>query len=538
MLGHAFREEMVVLFAILVLGYGLGRLSIRGISLGTGGVLFSALVFGHFGHRVPKEVMDLGLLLFVYAVGLQAGPRFFRSFRETGSRYIVIALASLATGTAAAVLVGWYLGLRYDLAVGLFTGALTNTPALAAAIDLMKSDPGGGSFTSVGYGIAYPFSMLGVVLLIQFLPKLLRRPVVEEEERWRRESESDFPALTVRQFLVTNPNCDGRTIREVNPRRASDTTISRIRRGNEIFTGHPDFTLYVGDVARAVGSAEELDVLRVLLGEDTQVSMDINRNIVSVDVDVTDPSLSSRTLRELQIIERSGVVITRIRREGAELVPRGTSILLLGDQIRVVGEQEAVGDFVKVVGGDERRLEETTMAPFLFGLLLGVLIGNIPFSLSPAIHIKLGSAGGAFVTSLILGHFGSAGRFRFYVPQAAKNLSRELGLMLFLAGAGTTAGSRFMEVLMQQGASLFIGGAAITIITVSVILLFAHVVYKMNVLATMGVLSACMTNPPGLGAATAQTQTELPTLAYASVYPVALIGKIVIAQILVEFLRR
>jgi putative transport protein len=231
------------------------------------------------------------------------------------------------------------------------------------------------------------------------------------------------------------------------------------------------------------------------------------------------------------------VVVTRIRRQGLEITPVGASTLEIGDSLRVVGERDAVEEFARLVGGDPRGAEETNMVPFLMGLLLGILLGIIPFRFANGMVMKLGIAGGAFLVSLLVGHFGRIGPFRLYVPAAARNLSRELGLMLFLAGAGSFAGTQLAKVVQQQGGRLFLAGAAITVVTVLVTLLLVDRVYRLNLLAAMGLLSGCMTNPPALSAASAQTRTDLPAVSYASIFPVVLIFKILLAQILVQVLR-
>lgn len=543
-------DPMLVLFAILVIGLGLGQVSLRGISLGSAGVLFAAMLFGHYGFSIPKGVMDLGLLLFVYAVGLQAGPRFFRTFQRHGRQFVVLGLVTAGSGALITVGLAWALKLPFDLASGLFTGALTCTPALAAAIDaIQRTTPGASGAISVGYGIAYPFSIVGVVLLMQFLPSLLRRDLKREEQRWLLEKQLESPDLLTRQFLISNPNVDGKTVSEINPNRMTLANISRVKRGAQVFAATPELILQQGDVVMVVGPEGELEKMRLLLGEERHERMDVNANVLSVDVDVTEPSLTGKTLAEMKAWERYTVVITRIRRLGQELAPSGTATLEMGDNIRVVGDRQAVEAFAKLVHGSARRADETNLLPFLIGLLLGVAIGSIPINLpdsfgTEGIQVKLGAAGGAFLISLLVGHFGGIplGKDqrwgRLYVPAAARNLARELGLILFLAGAGINAGAQFFEILLQQGPALLLAGALVTTGSVAAGLLTMHFGYRMNMLSTMGALCACMTNPPGLGAANNQTETDLPTIAYASVYPVALIFKILLAQILVEVLQR
>jgi putative transport protein len=530
-------EQMLVLFAILAIGSWLGQLSWRGLSLGAAGVLFTAMVFGHFGLGVPKAVQDLGLLLFVYAVGISAGPRFFRAFRRHGMRYVLIALVTVTTGALATVGVALLFNLPGDLAAGLYTGALTCTPALAAAVDVVeRSLPAAGATVSVGYGVAYPFSMISVVLLVQFLPRLLRRNLPKEEASWQVERSAETPELQVKTYRLTNPNCAGKRVAEINPHRMAQANISRVKRGEKVFAAGPDVTLELGDVVMVVGPLEELEKLQLLLGDETQERMDVNTTVLSMDVEVVEESLTGKTLASMRLWEQYTLVITRIRRQGLEIAPTGNATLEMGDQIRVVGDRDAVEIFVKLVHGAPRRAEETSMVPFLIGLVLGVVVGSIPVNLPNGITIKLGMAGGAFIVSLLIGHFGKIGPFHMYVPAAAKNLSRELGLMLFLAGAGTNAGAQFIGVLQAEGWQLLLAGALVTIISVAAGLLLMDRVYHMNLLATMGALCASMTNPPGLGAANAQTETDLPSLSYASVYPTALIFKIILAQILVEAL--
>lgn len=538
-MSELFAEQMLVLFLILALGSWLGTITIKKVSLGTAGVLFVALVFGHFGMSVPKVIMDLGLLLFVYAVGLQAGMRFFRTFASQGIRLIFIAFLTVLAGGIATFLTAWVWKLPFDLATGLYTGALTCTPALAAVIDQVnRLSLGNSASVSVGYGIAYPFSMVGVVLIVQLFPKLFRRDLAAEEARWHEEQAKEMPGIVARQYRVTNPNVQGRLVSELDLHRLSTVNLSRVLRGSTVFAATPSTRLQVGDVVMVVGQEAEVAKMSVLLGEQTEAKMDTNTNVKSVDVYVSEPSLTGKKLMNLKLWERYAVVITRIRRQGLEITPTGTVTLEIGDSIRVVGEYGAVDEFVRIVAGKPARRDETQMVTFLVGLVLGVVLGNISIPISNSLDLRLGNAGGVFLVGLLIGHFGRIGNFRLWVPPAARNITRELGLMLFLAGAGTNAGSRLVEVIRLQGWSLVLAGIIITSVTVLTGFLLMIPVFKMTTLSTLGALCACMTNPPGLGAAQSQAETELPTVSYASVYPAALIFKILLAQILVEFLSK
>jgi putative transport protein len=379
--------------------------------------------------------------------------------------------------------------------------------------------------------------MISMVLLIQFLPRLLNRPVKTEERKYLEEKAIETPGLVAQQFRVTNPNCKGRTVAEVNPRRLAQVNLSRIKQGERVFAATPETVLHLGDVVMAVGTADELDKLTLLLGERTEERMDVNAEAFSMDVEVMDASLTGQTLAAMRVWEQFTVVITRIRRQGLEIAPHGNVTLEMGDGIRVVGEKSAVEAFVRRAHGSPRRAGETSMTPYLVGLLIGVGIGLIPVPLGGGMTVKLGMAGGVFLTSLLIGHFGRVGPLRLYVPPAAKNLTRELGLMLFLAGAGTNAGAHLVDVLLDQGWVLLAAGAAITLLSALAGLVVMLRFYKLNLLSAMGSLTAAMTNPPALASANSQTETDLPSLSYASTYPVALIFKILLVQALVEILR-
>ncbi len=536
-------QQMLVLFLILAIGSWLGHLSLRGMSLGNTAVFFVGLAFGHFGATIPKPIMDLGLLLFLYAMGLQAGPRFFRTFRKQGLQFVIVAVAAIVAAGAVTVGLAALLDLPYALAAGMFTGALTHTPSLAGAMEaISRIDPAQAAMASVGYGIAYPLSVVGVPLVMQMVPKLLRRDVKVAEADWLAAQRAERPALARRQFKVTNPNLDGKRLAELDTHRLSQVNVSRVllrSQGTaaEVVAGTPDVVLHLGDVLLVVGAEDQLGKMRLLIGEEVEVAMEANAHAVSRDLYVTEATLAGKRLMDLHIWDRYSVVITRIRRQGQELTPVGASTLELGDTLRVVGDTPAVAQFAKLISGDARRINETNMVPFFIGLVLGIALGLIPFRLSDGLTIRLGAAPGAFLVSLLLGHFGRIGPFRVYVPSAAKNLIRELGLMLFLGGVGVNSGAQLQTVFQEQGPELFAAGAAITLAAILVTLLLAHGLYKMNLLSTMGLLSGVMTNSTSLAAASSQISTDVPALAYASVLPVALILKILAAQILVQVLR-
>lgn len=530
-------ESMFILFLILTLGTMAGRISVKGVNIGTAGVLFIALIFGHFGYSVSKEVMDLGLILFVYAVGLQAGMRFFRTFKKQALNYLMVAFGSVFVGAVVTVVVAKKLNLPFDLATGLYTGALTCTPALAAVVDsITYLGIGSSASISVGYGIAYPFSMISVVLITQLLPKFLNRNLRKEDDLWHEEQERENPAIITNKLLITNPNLDGKKVSELDLHRIGSVNISRVRRGDQIFTATSNTDIRLGDVVLVVGAELEISKLTLLLGKTVDIPMDLNTNVVTRDIFVSEAAIAGKKIKDLQMHQRFSVILTRVQRQGLEITPTGAVTLEIGDRLRVVGEQNAINEFAKIVSGKPSSHEETHMVTFFLGLVFGIILGNIPIHTTSGLDLRLGNAGGVFIISLLIGHFGRIGNLRLWVPNAARNITRELGLMLFLAGAGTNAGSSFMSVANQYGWSIILAGALITITTVTTSLILLLKTFKMGTLASLGAMCACMTNPPGLSASQALSESDLPTVSYASVYPAALIFKIILAQLLLQFL--
>jgi putative transport protein len=331
---------------------------------------------------------------------------------------------------------------------------------------------------------------------------------------------------------------DGRLVSEIDLHRISSVNLSRVRRGDKVFAATPKTRLQIWDVVMVVGQETEVAKMDVLLGDQVDVPMDVNTDIKSVDVYVSEESLTGRRLAQLKLWERYTVVVTRIRRQGVEITPTGTATLEIGDSIRVVGESVAIDEFVKLVAGKPSRADETQMVTFLLGLVLGVLLGSISVPFPNGMVLRLGNAGGVFLVGLLIGHFGHIGTLRLWVPPAARNITRDLGLMLFMAGAGTSAGVYLVEIVQQRGWSLVAIGLLVTVVSTLTALILMLTVYRMTLLSIMGTLSATMTNPPALNASQSQAETDLPTVAYASVYPVALIFKILLAQVLVEVLSK
>jgi putative transport protein len=532
-LTHLMATVLISLFSIIALGMLIGALRYRGIALGTAAVFFVALVAGHFKVTLPAELTELGLALFVYSVGLQAGPRFFSVLKARGGAFLTVGLASTLAGAGATMLLALLLKLPAHVAAGMYCGAGTCTPALAGVLDVVaRRNPAGVDAASVGYAAAYPFSVLAVVLTVQWLPRLLRTSARAAGAAYQAEQASRTPPLEECAFRITNPNCVGMTITEFQSLHMTRAVICRIKHDGEISAARLDAKLNMGDVVLAVGTPNELAKLEHVLGCVAAEPMyDPTGNIASELVVVSHRSAVGKAMRDVQLWERFGVVATRVRREGIEITPHGDLVLELGDVLRLVGARRDVHAAAAVLGRQERRLDETSFIPFAAGLALGATVGLISIPIPGGIDLRLGLSGGVLLVALLLGHLGHVGPMRLHVPNAAKHFARELGLVMFLAGAGTGAGRAFVPVLQEAGPSLPLAGAAVTLTMIAAAALMMFAVFRWNVLYGAGALSACMTNPPGLAAATQMSETDAAAVGFASVYPIALLGKIMFATI-------
>ncbi len=526
-------QEMLLLFLILPLGYWIGQIKIKGIAFGSAGVLFIALIFGYAGFTLPKSIMDIGLVLFVYSVGLQVGPKFFSSFRKQGIRFILIGLVATIAGGIATIFVTKIWHFPVDIACGLYTGALTNTPALAAAMDsIARFAQGSAEKVSTGYGIAYPFAMIWTVLLVQSLPIIFHSQLSREEKSYLAEEEKIYPDLVVRTIQLKNPQFNDKTITDINPGREIQATITRIKRGESVLLMDASTHFKLEDIILAVGTQASLEQLSSKIGVFIYDAIDFSSQITTSDIEMNQPSLAGKTLKELDIPRRFGVIITRVRKGDFEITPFGNLMLDMGDGLHLVGPEKEMKKAVETIQGETRYRDETNMLPFLTGLFMGIALGQIPIPISGDTTINLGSAGGVFLLSLILGHYRKIGTFYWYVPKAANNFGKDFGILLFLAGVGTSAGSKLVSAFQQNGIALLLAGLCITVFTSICTLSVLLIWYRKNMLFLMGALSAATTNPPALSASSGKTKTSLPALGYASVYPTALIFKILFVQLL------
>ena len=523
-------NKVLALAAVITLGLLLGRIRIAGLSLGSSGVIFSALLFGHYGIPILDGVGTLGVVIFVYCVGLGAGPSFFRVFVHQGKTLAKLGIAIVASGAASTWLLSTLAHIPPDLAAGVFAGAMTSTPALAAASEALPA----GSRVAVGYGIAYPFGVVGVVLFVQLLPRLLRIDLDTLSRVLKPESHGRG-AIVRRLVEVMNPAVIGQPLSELQFMEEANCQVSRILQGDRLVPVSPDFRLDAGQHVLVIGQEGKIDTMISLLGKASQKKdyiMDTERERMLVVV--TSRNIVGRTLGELKLLSSWGVTISRILRHNIQFVPSLDEEIEYGDSLTVVGEPENIERFMDFAGHRQRTADETDLASLGIGLISGVLLGMVAFELGG--KFSLGTAGGPLLMGLILGHFGKIGPVVGHLPRAANILLLEVGLVLFLADAGVKAGITLVPVVTQYGAAICVFSMLVVLIPMGIGYLLSRFALKMNFLQALGAICGGMTCTPGLGIITSKTDSEIPVVSYAAVYPVALILMTVFAPLLVKAL--
>lgn len=515
------------LFLIIAIGFIIGRLKIRGISLDISAVIFVALLFGHFGVVIPRDFQEVGLVLFIFTIGLQAGPGFFETFRSGGRTIVAVAFILVSLAALTTVAAAWIFGIEFHLAVGLFTGALTSTPGLAAAIDST-----GSSLAPIGYGIAYPFGVIGVIIFVRLLPLIPGVSVRDAEKDIDRQMQSIYPEVCNRHFVVENDNIAGKTIGELQIRSMTGASISRVLSQGEAMTPSPGTVLYKGDLVKAVGSHEALEKVRLLIGSVTDLEIPLGEDYEVQSILVTNKEVVNKSIGQLNLFSNYNATITRIRRSGIDIVPSEASLIRFGDKLLIACNKENMKAVAKVFGNQEKKLSDTNMFPIAAGIVLGILAGRIRIEFSENLIFSPGLAGGVLLVALILGKIGKTGPVVWTMSAAANNLLRQLGLLFFLAAVGTQAGAHLVETFMAYGIHLFYAGILITILPMAVSAFVAHRIFRVNLLSLFGTITGSMTSTPGLAAIDPVTESNAPQVAYATVYPVAMVLLIIFVHIL------
>lgn len=540
-------HSILVLGLVIACGLFVGSLRFKNLTLGVAGVLFAGIAFGHFGLGISPEVLEFarefGLILFVYTIGMQVGPGFFSSLKRQGLRLNLLAAAVVALGAFFTVAIHLFGKVEFPAAIGMFSGATTNTPSLAAAQQAMQDKALSDDLRALpglGYAISYPFGVLGIILTMMLLRSVFRIDVAKESQVFLSSQAAQAPDLGRVNLEVQNPNLDGLALDDVPFPKDSGVVVSRILHAGRVESVTPETRLARGDVVLAVGPKDKLDQLRIVVGAASPHDLaTLPSALTSKRLIVTHKEVIGRPVTEVNdSMRRFGVTLTRVARADIELPVSDEVRLNFGDQVLAVGEPASIDKAAHELGNQPKALNHPMLVPVFVGIALGVVVGSAPLSFpgAPA-AVKLGLAGGPLLVAIALSRIGKVGPLVWYMPISANFMLREVGISLFLACVGLKSGDRFVATLLQgDGFKWMALAALITLGPLLVVGLFARLVLKLNYLSLCGLLAGSMTDPPALAFVTQATGSEGPSIAYATVYPLTMFLRVLFAQFLVIYL--
>jgi putative transport protein len=537
-------NPLLLLFLVVAIGFLLGHLRVRGFSLGVSAVLFVGLGFGALDPRLalPEILPTLGLVLFVYSVGVASGPGFFGALRRRGLKVNLLALGVLVVAAAATIVAARWRGMPGAKAAGVLAGATTNTPALAGVMDALARRLPAGDLGRmgpvVGYSIAYPFGVLGSLAAIFVARRLMARRDADEPPPSRSFASTVGETIASGTVLIER-DLPALAVLELKHRLALHVVFGRLRRAGEVSTVTDETVLIQGDVVSAVGTPHQLDMAVQALGRRTEEHLEFDREEVDFRrIFVSRGEVVERPLHALALGQNFGAVITRIRRGDIEFIPEEDTELELGDRVRVVAPRAQMEAVSRYLGDSYKALSEVDLVPFGIGVALGLLLGALPLPLWGGASFRLGFAGGPLLVGLVLGKLGRSGPLIWTLPYSAGLTLRQIGVVFFLAGVGTRSGWALVTTIQSGGAlPLFLLGAALTALVATLVVAGGWLL-KIPSSMLVGVLAGVQTQPADLTFALEQAKNEMPTVGYASVYPMATIAKIVLAQVVLIILER
>ena len=542
---HSALQAVVVLSLISAIGLGLGKIHVCGISLGVTFVFFAGILAGHFGLSIDPQMLNyaesFGLIIFVYALGLQVGPGFFSSFRKGGVTLNMLAIAVVILGTFLAVVCSYTTGVSLPKMVGILCGATTNTPALGAAQQTLKQMGLESSTPALGCAVAYPLGVIGVILAVLLIRKLLvRREDLEVQEK------DDANKTYIAAFQVHNPAIFNKSIKDIAHMSYPKFVISRLWRDGNVSIPTSEKIIKEGDRLLVVTSEKDALALTVLFGEQENTDWNkedidwnaIDSQLISQRIVVTRPELNGKKLGALRLRNHYGINISRVYRSGVQLLATPELTLQLGDRLTVVGEAAAIQNVEKVLGNAIKSLKEPNLVAVFVGIILGLALGAVPFSI-PGIStpVRLGLAGGPIIVGILIGTFGPRLHMITYTTRSANLMLRALGLSLYLACLGLDAGAHFFDTVFRPEGLLWIGlGFGLTLVPTVLVGFFAFKIMKIDFGSVSGMLCGSMANPMALNYANDTIPGDNPSVAYATVYPLSMFLRVIIAQVLLMFL--
>lgn len=536
-------HSILLLAFVIAVGTVLAKVKIAGVSLGTTWILFVGIAASHFGLIMDPAVLsfvkDFGLIVFVFAVGMQVGPSFFASLRKGGLKLNGFATLSVAIAVGLTVLLSKVTGVSLNTMTGILCGAVTNTPGLGAAQEALADATGHADPSlAMGYAVAYPLGVIGIILSMILLRVIFRINIDKENTRIENARKDDPSASNVISVKVSNPALDGKKVVELRDMCSNKFLISRIMHNNNVELAHGQSEIRVGDNLYIVVSAKDMKQVASFFGEQIEIADELwreaNQKYVSRRIVVTKSQINGRYLGDLKLRNNFGVNVIRVNRAGIDIAATANLQLQIGDRLTVVGEESALKDVANMIGDQLKRLRHPNIIPIFIGILLGVLLGSIPFYFGNIPQpVKLGLAGGTLIVAILIGRFGPQFRMVTYTTVSANLMLRELGISLFLAAVGLGAGQGFVETIVDGGWKWIGYGFIITVVPLLIVGCIALKWGKVDYFTLMGMIAGGTTDPPALAFATSSSPNELPSIGYTTVYPLTMFLRILTAEMLI-----
>ncbi len=522
------------------LGVLLGKLEVKNVKLGVAGVLFSGLLIAHFGAPIDEHVLhfvrDFGLILFVYSIGIDMGPRFFSSFRKDGITLNLLATSVVLGGFVLAYLIYLFTGTSPSAVIGILCGAVTNTPSLGAAQQVLAEQSGAASVAETGmaYALAYPFGIIGIIITLMLIRLFFRIKINKEVDEYNETLGGNDTKLESVEITVTNPNLFGKNIDYIKHIMDRELAVSRIFRNGGYILAADDEVLQAGDIIYGVSAQSMIDSLELKIGKVVVAEKsEVDGPFAAINMLVTKRSIAGKTIEQIGIYRRYPANITRIMRNGMKILPTLNTTLELGDTVKVVGKKEILKDVRKELGDSVKELAKPNIISIFLGIFLGLLVGSLPIFIpglpAPA---KLGLAGGPLIVAILLGHKGRIRNLSFYMTPGANLFVKELGIILFLSCVGLLSGGKFVETILNGGLVWIGYGAIITFVPIMVAGIVGRMM-KINYLKLCGCIAGSMTDPPALEFANGIAPVQAQSTAYATVYPLTMFLRVLLAQIFV-----
>ena len=540
---QSYIQAILTLSLICAAGLALGKIKIGGVSLGISFVFFAGILAGHFGLKINPDMLllaqNFGLIIFIYSLGVQVGPGFFSAFKKGGFKLNALSLALALTGTALTVGLHWLSGIPMPEMMGLFSGAATNTPMLGAAqqafIQMYPTDLDSANNMAIACAVGYPFGLIGVIICVIILKKTTWTP--GKERAYDPAGDNTF----VTEYLISNPAIIGRTIQDIRQNADVQFVISRIWKGDKVIIPTSQTIIEQNEHVLVISGKTDVEKLKALFGPQENIDWNkkgidwnaIDSQLVSRKVLVTKPEVNGVKLGTLRLRNSFGINITRVNRAGIDLLPSKSLRLQLGDRLTIVGEDRAIENASKVLGNQARELRNPNLITIFTGIVLGLVLGSIPIAI-PGMNmtVKLGIAGGPIIVGILMGAFGPRFHLTTYTTQSANLMLRQLGLTIYLAGLGLSAGADFFSTVFTAEGIKWVGiSSALAIIPVLTIGYIAARFFNVSYAKNIGMLCAGMANPIALNYANSTVEGDEPSVAYATVYPVTIFLRVIIAQI-------